>query len=154
MMLCTYMYSKGNAFWLSVQEKLCKNVLKHVIMGDYWPQKYWKAELWDIQCNFCFGSILYVVYCELTVFSVCPVRGGILCKLWKAITDYRQKPTWGLKWRQPLREARTFVPTAQYSPLYLSIYMSKTFRRRTCVRREQLSTRTRNSLTGLVGVFW
>lgn len=69
------------------------------------------------------------------MFSLCPVRGGILCKLWKAITDYRQKPTWGLKWRQPLREVWTFVPTAQYSPLYLSIYKSKTFRRRTCVRR-------------------
>lgn len=39
---------------------------------------------------------LQCVVCCLTVGYCCLVRGGILCKLWKAITDYRQKPAWGL----------------------------------------------------------
>lgn len=83
--------------------------------------------------------------------SLCPVRGGILCKLWKAITDYRQKPTWGLKWRQPLREVRTFVPTTQYSPLTSVFIRARLLGEDLTSDGEQLSTHTRNSLTLRVG---
>uniref|UniRef100_A0A3Q3KVU3 mitogen-activated protein kinase kinase kinase n=1 Tax=Mastacembelus armatus TaxID=205130 RepID=A0A3Q3KVU3_9TELE len=41
--------------------------------------------------------VSYIIYCNNLPFCFCLVRGGILCKLWKAITDYRQKPTRGLK---------------------------------------------------------
>lgn len=55
-----------------------------------------------------------VVCCHLTVCSRCPARGGILCKLWKAITDYRQKPAWGLNGDNHSEKSGLGVPATQY----------------------------------------
>ena len=87
-------------------------------------------------------------YCK-SFLSLCPFRGGILCKLWKAITDYRQNPTWGLN-ADKHSDVRNWAPAAQHSPLYLSIYTSRTFWRRPGfpLRIEQLPNQATHSVTG------
>lgn len=39
-------------------------------------------------------SYVVIIVC-LYLSHVFLLRGGLLCKLWKAITDYREKPAWG-----------------------------------------------------------
>lgn len=93
--------SSSHAFCLSIDTEWRVHAERH----PQWCYKRWseefKTEVVKLLCS-CFRTALIhyaVVYCVLTALCLLlswPVRGGILCKLWKAITDYRQKPAWGL----------------------------------------------------------
>lgn len=87
-----------------------------------------------------------VVCCHLTVCSRCPVRGGILCKLWKAITDYRQKPAWGLSGDNHSEKSGLGSPNNSVFLLYTSVFKGFLERRlHFNVRTRQLSNHGRQS---------
>lgn len=87
-----------------------------------------------------------VVCCHLTVCSWCPVRGGILCKLWKAITDYRQNPAWGLNGDNHSEKSGLGSPNNSVFLLDTSVFKGFLERRlHFNVRTQQLSNHGRQS---------